>query len=175
MSVAVVTPSHGRDGRLVLGAQMIVLLEREGVLTLRRVRVRERLVARLRASALDAALISGASPESSVPLAVHAEHVSAPSERRALACSLRRIVAAAETATPRPRAAPVDREAVRRLRAGIESLADRLASDEPVNIRGVARIRTLLSDGSGPLYRLNKASSLDRELVAVSSAIDPPS
>jgi hypothetical protein len=164
-----------RGVRVILGGQMIVLLEREGVLTLRRVRVRERLVARLRASALDDALIEGASPESSVPLALHAQHVSAPTQRRLLACSLRRIVAAAEAQTPRHRGAPLNREAVRRARSGIESLADRLASDEPVDARGVARVRALLSDGTGALYRPSQASSLDRELVAVSSAIDPPS
>ena len=154
---------------------MIVLLEREGVLTMRRARMRERLVARLRTSALDAALIRGVPPESSVALALHAQHVAGPSQRQLLACSLRRIVAVAEAPTLGRRAAPVNSEAVRRARAGIESLADRLASDKPVDIRGVAKVRALLSDGSGPLYRRGKASSLDRELVAVSSVIDPSS
>jgi len=74
---------------------MIVVLEHDATLGLRRVRLRDRLLARMRAAALDAELAGGTSPESSVVLALHAVHLSRPSQRRLLAGSLRRVVASA--------------------------------------------------------------------------------
>jgi hypothetical protein len=150
---------------------MIVLLDDDGDLTLRRVGWRDRVTARLRAGALDAALVAGTSPEASVPLALHAEHLCAPGQRRLLARSLRRLVAVAEAPALGRRAVPVNRDAVRRARNDLEFLAERLTSGGPVDVRGVARLRALLSDGTGPLYRPVDAGRLDRELVAVRSAI----
>ncbi len=152
---------------------MIVLLEEDGDLTLRRVGWRDRLAARLRAGTLDAALVAGASPESSVPLALHAEHLCAYSQRRLLASSLRRLVALSEAPATRRRSMPVNRVAVQRACGELESLADRLAADGPVDVRGVAKLRALLSDGTGPLYQPVEAGRLDQELVAVRSAIVP--
>lgn len=152
---------------------MIVLLENDGDLRLRRVRWRDRLTARLRAGALDAALVAGAPPETSVPLSLHAEHLCAPSHRRLLARSLRRLVAVSEAPATRRRSVPVNRAAVLRARGELESLADRLASAGPLDVRGVAKLRALLSDGTGPLYRPATAARLDRELVAIRSAIAP--
>jgi hypothetical protein len=150
---------------------MIVLVENDGDLTLRSVHWRDRLAARLRASALDAALVAGASPESSAPLALHAEHLCAPSQRRLLARGLRRMVAVSEAPAIGRRSVAVNRAAVQRARHDLESLADRLASEGPVDVRGVARLRALLSDGTGPFYQPVEAWRLDRELVAVRSAI----
>ena len=42
-----------------------------------------------------------------------------------------------------------------------------------MEVRGVAKLRALLSDGSGPLYQPVDAARLDRALVDVSSAIAP--
>ena len=49
---------------------MIVVVEHGAGLGLRRVRLRDRLLTRLRASSLDAELAAGASPESSITLAL---------------------------------------------------------------------------------------------------------
>jgi hypothetical protein len=150
---------------------MIVLLEDDGDLTLRRAGWRDRLTARLWAGALDASLVAGTSPESSAPLALHAEHLCTPSQRRLLARSLRRIVAVSEAPAIGRRAVPLNRVAVQHARNELESLADHLASEGPVEVQGIARLRALLSDGTGPLYQSLEAGRLDRELVAVRSAI----
>jgi hypothetical protein len=152
---------------------MIVLLENDGDLRLRRVRWRDRLTARVRAGTLDAALVAGVPSETSIPLAVHAEHLCAPTQRRLLARSLRRLVAVSEAPATRGRSVPVNRAAVRRVRGELESLADRLASEGLVDVRGVAKLRALLSDGTGPLYQQATAARLDLELVAVRSALAP--
>ncbi|HWD54780.1 MAG TPA: hypothetical protein VG346_06640 [Acidimicrobiales bacterium] len=152
---------------------MIVLLEQDGDLALRHAGWRERLVVRLRAGALDAALAAGASPESDVALALHAEHLCAPSQRRLLSRSLRHVVARAEAPAGRLRPVPLNRAAVRRVRAQLESLADRLASDDPVDVRGIARLRALLSDGTGPLYQPREGGHLELEVAALRSALAP--
>ena len=133
---------------------MIVVLAEAAGLGLRRVRWRDRVVVRVRTSALDRRLAAGASPESSVPLALHAARLCEPTERQVLARSLTRIVAAADAPMVRRLAAPVHRPAVRRCpapswrRLPVASSRRGLSTCE-----GVARIRTLLADGTGPLYR----------------------
>jgi hypothetical protein len=152
---------------------MIVVLEQGDSLRLRRVRPWDRLTTRLRSAALDRELAAGASPDSSVALAMHAEHLHADGQRSLLARSLRRVGAAPDTASARRLWAPLDREAVRRARAELEALAARLTSSEPLDVRGVARVRTLLSDGAGPLYRESDPARLRRELAATLASMDP--
>jgi hypothetical protein len=152
---------------------MIVLLEEDRGLTLRRVGLRERVKARLRSGSLDEALVRGASPESSAELALHARQVASPAGRQLLAQGLRRVVALADAPDTGRRAVPIASSAVRRARNQLEALAARLASEGPVDARGVARIRVLLSDGSGPLYRPSAPGRLRGELVAARSALDP--
>ena len=153
---------------------MIVLLEQGDGLRMRRVRPWDRLTARLRTATLDRALAAGASPESSVTLAVHAQHLHNGAQRSLLARSLRRVGASSEAPSAQHPHAPVDREAVRRARAELEALVARLASSEPLDVRGVARVRTLLADGTGPLYREHEPGRLRRELVATLASMDPP-
>jgi hypothetical protein len=153
---------------------VIVLLEQGGGLRLRRVRPWDLLTARLRAAALDRALATGTSPESSVALAVHAQHLHDRAQRSLLARSLRRVGASSDAPSAQHVHAPVDREAVRRARAELEALAARLTSSEPLDVRGVARVRTLLADGTGPLYREHEPGRLRRELVATLDSLDPP-
>ena len=152
---------------------MIVVLEHDAGLGLRRVRLRDRLLARLRAASLDAELAAGASPESSVVLALHAGHLCRPSQRRLLARSLTRVVAAADGparsrlqgAGVRPRRPPRRAELAGRRRAP--------RGAGPVDVRGVARIRSLLADGTGPLYRESAPDQLRNELRAALAAMDP--
>jgi hypothetical protein len=134
---------------------MIVLLQDRAGFHARHVHLRDRILAWLRAPSLDRQLAEGAAPESNLNLAIEAERLIRPAQRRVLAGSLKRIVAGVERelASNPPLTAPVARADVRRARPEIESLAQRLQSPGPVNVRGVARVRLLLSDGTGPLYR----------------------
>ncbi len=152
---------------------MIVVLEQDAGLGLRRVRMRDRLVARVRASALDRELTAGASPESSVVLALHATHLCGSSQRRLLADSLTRIAAASEVPARSRVKAPVCRPAVRRACAELQAVVDHLVAPGPVDVRGVARIRSLLADGTGPLYRASPTDHLRTELRAALAEMQP--
>jgi hypothetical protein len=151
---------------------MIVVLHDSTGLGLRRVRWRDRLVARVRASALDHELAAGASPESTVPLAVHAGRLCEPAQRLLLARSLTRIVAASDAPVRSRLKAPVCRRAVQQARPELAALAGRLGASGPVDVHGVARVRTLLADGTGPLYQPAPPEYLRRELAEVMDALD---
>ena len=152
---------------------MIVVLEQDEGLGLRRVRWWDRVVVRARASALDQKLATGASPESSMALAVHAGRLCNPAQRRVLARSLARIVAASEAPAGHRLAAPVCRPAVHRARAELAAVSGRLMTNGPVDVRGVARVRQLLADGTGPLYQSAPPDRLRHELAAALTALDP--
>lgn len=151
---------------------MIVLLEQGAGLGLRRVRWWDHLLVRARASALDRELAAGCSPESTIGLAVHAGRLCRPAQRRVLARSLDRIIAASDAPVGRSLKAPVCRPAVQRARTELAAIVGRLTADGPVNVRGVARLRHLLADGTGPLYRSGPPERLHDELVAVLVALD---
>jgi hypothetical protein len=148
-----------------------VLLEQDGAgLAVRRVHLHDRVRARLRAVALDRQLADGAPPDKSVALALHAARVYQPSQRRLLARSLARIADASE-APPDRAAAPLCRAAILRARPELEAVADRLSTEGPVSVRGVACVRLLLSDGSGPFYGSSRPEQLQRELRSALAAL----
>lgn len=149
-----------------------VLLEGEAGLGLRRVRWWDRLLARTRSSALDRALAAGARPEASLRLAVHADRLCEPAQCRLLARSLTRIAAASEAPSGRGPQVPVCRTAVRQVRHELRALAGRLSAPGPVDVHGVARVRTLLTDGTGPLYQPCPPERLHRELADALAALD---
>ena len=105
---------------------MIVVLEDGTGLGLRRVRWRDRLAVRARTSAFDAALAAGTSPDSSVPLALHAGRLCEPAQRRLLARSVTRIVTASESPARGRLATPVCRSAVQKVRPQLAAVAGRL-------------------------------------------------
>jgi hypothetical protein len=152
---------------------MIVLLEEGAGLGLRRVRWWDRLLVRARVSALDHELAGGASPESNVLLAVHAGRLGDPAQRRQLARSLTRIVAASDAPVGRRVRAPVSRPAVRQAQPELAALARCLSGSGPVDVHGVARVRKLLADGTGPLYQSGPPERLRHELAALLAALDP--
>jgi hypothetical protein len=154
------------------GTPTIVVLEQGAGLGLRRVRVRDRLVVRIRRPALDRELAAGASPESSVALAVHARYLCRPEQRRLLARSLTEIGAASEAHAAKRLRAPLALHAVARARAELAAVVDRLAAAGPVDVRGVARIRNLLADGTGPLYRERRPGHLREELLVARRAME---
>jgi hypothetical protein len=123
-----------------------------------------RLKARLAADRLDGELTSGASPDSSPLLAIHAQRIVDPTACSALAGSVRRVVERARLVDrarvvergPRRLAAsarvPVSATAVAAAAGDLCALADRLDEPGPLRARGVAEVRALLRDGAGPLY-----------------------
>ncbi len=155
------------------GPPTIVVLDQGSGLGLRRVRLWDRVRARLRTSALDEQLAAGASPESDVTLALHAGHLCRPQQRQLLVRSLKEIAVSCEGLV-RPRSkAPVCRRSVMRARTELAAVVDRLAAAGPVDVQGVARIRNLLADGAGPLYRESRPGLLRDELRAALRDMDP--
>jgi hypothetical protein len=150
---------------------VIVLLDEGAGLSVRRVGPWDRLQARLRASALDRQLAAGTSPESTATLAIHASHLCAPAQRRLLARRLEQIVETADAPARRTQV-PVCRAAVRRARHELDQVAGRLSGPGPVDVRAIARLRALISDGTGPLYRPSHIDGLRNELHAALASMD---
>ena len=83
---------------------------------------------------------------------VRARELSDPLTRHQLALSLRRVVLDVEQPGVTLSRAPVRRDAVLAWREGLLGLAERLEGSAEVNPCGAARLRLLLTDGTGPLY-----------------------
>jgi hypothetical protein len=131
----------------------VVLLVREaGYVTPQRIRVRDRVAVRVRASRLDAALARGVAPESSAALELRAQALIGPVARE-LGGLVREIVASAQ-GRGRGGGGPVriSPSLVREAELELSELAERLLGGGPIGARGVAAVRGLLCDGGGPLY-----------------------
>jgi hypothetical protein len=155
--------------------QVLVVSPNEGLVD-RRVRVRDRVVARVRAYRLDQRLCHGEPPESSVPLAVRAVHLVGRPSRGQLARTVQRLV----TLTSQPAWSTHVPLCYRNVRAALPELAalhDRLEAPGPVSAYGIAHLRALLTDGAGPLYQGSKRADLAERLREVLTALDelPPS
>jgi hypothetical protein len=148
----------------------VVLLDEHSALGLRPVHLRDRIRARLRTMSLDEQLAAGSSPESNVLLALHAARLYQPSQRQRLADNVRAVAAAAQRS--RRTKAPINREGVRLVLDELEAVASRLDTNGPIDVRGIARVRTLLADGGSPLHHRCHAGLLRRELVAALVSLD---
>lgn len=119
-------------------------------------RRRRPLASRLRARAfstrLDTALAGGADPQSDPTLTLRAEHLRSPHVRGQLASGLRDALDRAERPHPFSAAAPVARISVLANRELITEVADRLDSDLPVGVGGLAALNQLLTDGASPMW-----------------------
>jgi hypothetical protein len=117
------------------------------------------LWARLFAARYDAEVEAGMIPFGGTPLAAHWVRLTSVRERRDVAFALCAVVRDAESAQRHgnPRA-PVDRAAVRRARKVVDEVLERLTGPTPVRARGMARLRLLLADGRGPLYRASRGT-----------------
>ena len=109
-------------------------------------------MARLQAHALDRDLARGVAPESCGALTLRARTLIGPSARTALARQLRRVVSDARGGHVWLSRVAVRRPAVLDAAEELDVLADRLAAPGPVDVRGVAQVQLLLTDGTGPLY-----------------------
>ncbi len=121
-----------------------------------------RRVAQLRSAGLDRALAAGDDPTASALLAARAAALSAPDARKAIAEQLEGLVRTAQHPHGRWRVPP-HRSAVGANATEIRALGERLRRDAPVGVRGVAMLKRLLRDGTGPVY-VGDAERLARRL-----------
>jgi hypothetical protein len=144
-----------------------------GCVIVERCRATARVRARMCARRLDRALAEGASPDSSAGLSVYAHDLIGVRARCTLSRSIRRLLAEAlHPLRPLSFSVPVCRSKVLRSRRTLEELADRVAGDRPLNARGLAQLRLLLSDGVGPVYTSPGADDLAPALERASAALE---
>lgn len=137
--------------------------------------VRGRLVARLRAWTLDSRLADGACPDSSAGLSLRAEKLIDQRTRRQVASELQHLVRTAQRSRdPLDRGLQICRTEVLHAREELEEIAYHLLSSEPVDARGVARVRLLLRDGSSPVYRFRRRGELEQALQEALEALRLP-
>jgi len=149
-----------------------VLIDNDSSLGLQHVHMRDRIRAHIRTAALDELLAAGTPPETNVLLALHAARLYRRDHRRHLAASLRAVAAASQGL--RRTKAPIDRDGVRLVLCELEEVATRLDANGPIDVSGIARVRTLLANGAGPLYRRSAPGLLQREL-ALALVVSEPS
>jgi hypothetical protein len=122
-----------------------------------------RVAARLLARRLDRELIRGADPASRPRLAARAALLTSQSTRDELADGLDVVLSIAQRPAGRvhaqPRPAPVLANA-----ALLRELAGVLRGPAPLYVAGIARVRRLLTDGTGPMYASRDGIALEREL-----------
>lgn len=122
-----------------------------------------RVVARWRRSSLDRALARGEDPAATTALAARTTQLSARTTRARIAAGLERM--ALDVEAPRsPFSVAPSRAAVRANRAELIQLAAVLRRDRPLYARGIAMLRLVLTDGTGPAYTDRHGEALRREL-----------
>ena len=136
----------------------------------------DRLGCALRSRRLDRELAAGLRPEGSPRRSLWAALLVAPVQRRRLATTLERLVAAAHDPGTRParRLPPPTRTRIRACTPDLRRLAGRLAAPQPVAAAGMARVRLLLVDGGGPLHGPAPAAALRRAVAEALAALDEP-
>jgi len=115
-----------------------------------------RLIARLCAEKFDHQLAVGVPAAVGSALAAHQARVTSTYEREAIARSLRRAVNDADSGAVFSSRIPVHPRNIAAAKELIDTITLRLHSPQPVNARGMARLRRVLSDGGGPLYWYGK-------------------
>jgi len=137
-----------------------------------RYRVRDRVLARVRARALDRALASGIPTDTTPALWLRARALTRPWVARELGQQLCRIVQEAHEPRRMPgmRVTPA-RERVLAAEDDLRVLARRLQSGEVVAPHGIAKVRLLLSDGTGPLFYRGSAMNLSDVIREATSAL----
>jgi hypothetical protein len=130
-----------------------------------------RLMARLFANKYDRMLAVGVSAPAGSALAVHAERLTTVDEREALAHSLRRSVGDARNRDAwMSSRVPLNIPNITAAEDRIDQITLRLHSPRPVTARGMARLRVLLADGTGPMYRYGRGD-LEGRLGAALAAL----
>jgi hypothetical protein len=131
------------------------------------------LATRLLGHELDRRLAAGEHDDRGGQLAERARFLTGARTRERLARSLREIVGAADEPPRLAGSVPLARAEVRAAAYELRLLATRLQAPAPVDPRGVAQVRLLLTDGSGPLYNRRSETPLDVAAAAARGALAP--
>jgi hypothetical protein len=115
-----------------------------------------RLAARLRPAKYDRQLAVGVPAMKGTPLAAHEARLKSLKERKAVARALRRAVTDAHDGLVLSSRVPLNIPNLTAAEDLIDDVTLRLHSPQPVNARGMARLRQILSDGTGPFYRFGR-------------------
>jgi hypothetical protein len=119
----------------------------------RRPTLEDRVIARMLACSLDRELAAGAPAHLSGAHAARSGQLTTDRTRRAVANGLDRLIEQAEAPPSRFQITAVPcRGQVRQATDILRAIAARLRSAEPLGVRGIARLRTFLSDPTGPFY-----------------------
>jgi hypothetical protein len=131
------------------------------------------LGARVLGASLDNKLAEGCAPETSRLLATRSQLIVSPTMRRALADNWLDLLAPAhEPAGFLNSRVPLVFDRIIAAQPQIRELADALLAPMPTS-RGVAMARSLLSDGSGPIYNSACSTDLELALSEVIARLDP--
>jgi hypothetical protein len=132
------------------------------------------LLARLRGPWLNRQLAAGVEPWRSPVHAARARQLTGDRTRRMLARGLERLVEQAEEPPSFSRTAVIQpwRPGVREARPLMLTLASRLRGSAPVDPRGIAALKDLLTDGAGPVYTPSDPNTLKRQLELIDQWLD---
>lgn len=122
-----------------------------------------RVRARLGAHKLDREVVSGVVPMPGSPLETHVARLTSVREREGIARAFRQVVDSVNTNSRALLRIPMLSHQINECRDVIDDITMRLHSPRPVQAEGMARLRILLSDGTGPLY-CDGGTSLNAEL-----------
>ncbi|HTX07188.1 MAG TPA: hypothetical protein VME22_01180 [Solirubrobacteraceae bacterium] len=124
--------------------------------------------------ALTEQLAEGADPTSSPELTLRASQLTSDRRRRQLARSLRRTVNEVRNPAPtRALVSIVNRYAVFEANDAIQATIGRLASPDPVAVKGMAMLERILTDGvSSPLYGRFEPDAFRSQLLLAKSDLD---
>lgn len=129
-----------------------------------------RIAARLRSHALDGALVEGADASTSPQLTAHAARITTTSMRTKLAASLDGLARSVDEPSFPGHVLP-SRAAVVANATELHALAALLRGHNPVSPRGVAMLRVLVTDGTGPVYTDPDGSALAHGLGRARAAV----
>jgi hypothetical protein len=135
------------------------------------------LAAHLFAPWIDRQLAEGVAPWRSRTHAARALQLTNSRRRRVLAAGLERLVEHAEQPGSHFRHSgviPPCREQVREALPVIFAIAGRLRGGSPLDARGVARLKALITDSAGPCYKRSRRDALNDALETVSQWLDTP-
>jgi hypothetical protein len=156
------------------GVVLLTEKQPDGVhVLIRRVRARDRVAARLHADRLDRELARGVAPDANAQLTLRARRLLKPAFRAQFAFRLRRLVHFAQAHPLGVGDIMLTREQIHSAIPQLLHLADRLEAVEPLDVRGVARTRLLLTDPMGPLFYRRRGDGVSAAVEAALEALTP--